>query len=104
MRTEIEDGVRALIGRVSRQDVSWLGRDDDLVERLGVDSLQGLQILAGVEKQFDVRLPDEELIKMRTIGRIAEAVHELQSASKAVSQSVHHEGHEAHEGMTGRAL
>jgi acyl carrier protein len=104
MRTNIEARIRELIGRVAKLDVSQLQSDDDLVERLGVDSLQGLQILAGVEKQFDVRLPDDELIKMRTIGRIADAVHKLRSASKDVSQSVHHEGHEAHEEISGRAL
>ncbi|MGE5835310.1 MAG: acyl carrier protein [Acidobacteriota bacterium] len=104
MRTDIEARVRELIGRVAKQDVSQLRSDDDLVERLGVDSLQGLQILAGVEKQFDVRLPDEELIKMRTIERIAEAVQRLQYASKRASQSIFHEAHEAHEENTGRAL
>ena len=104
MRTDIEARVRELIGRVAKQDVSQLRSDDDLVERLGVDSLQGLQILAGVEKQFDVRLPDEELIKMRTIGRIVDAVERIRSASKQLSQSVHHEAHEEHEEITGRAL
>src|SRR4029453_16360152 len=104
MRTNIEARIRELIGRVAKLDVSQLQSDDDLVEGLGGDSLQGLQILAGVEKQFDVRLPDDELIKMRTIGRIADAVHKLRSASKRVSQSIHHEAHEAHEGMTRRAL
>ena len=39
-----------------------------------MDSLQGLQVLAGVEKRFGVRLRDEELIQMRTIGRIVDAV------------------------------
>lgn len=104
MRTDIEARVRELIGRVAKQDVSLLRSDDDLVERLGVDSLQGLQILAGVEKRFDVRLPDEELIKMRTIGRIADAVDRLQSTSKGVSKSVHHDGHEGHEETAGRGL
>jgi acyl carrier protein len=74
MHADIETGVRELIGRISRIDVSSLGRDDDLVEHLGVDSLQGLQILAGVEKQFGVRLPDDELITLRTIGKIGAAV------------------------------
>ena len=74
MHSDIEAGVRELIGRISRSDVSSLGRDDDLVEHLGVDSLQGLQILAGVEKHFDVRLPDDELITLRTIRQIEEAV------------------------------
>ena len=74
MRTDIETGVRELIGRISAVDVSSLGSDDDLVEYLGVDSLQGLQILAGVEKHFDVRLPDDELITLRTIGKIGAAI------------------------------
>jgi acyl carrier protein len=75
--TDIESAVRELIVEVSRQDISAIGRDDDLVEHLGVDSLQGLQILARVEHRFRVRLPDEELIRMRTIGRIADVVGRL---------------------------
>ena len=103
MRTDIEIAVRGIIGRVSRVDVSTLGRDDDLVERLGVDSLQGLQILAGVEKRFDVMLPDDELITFRTIARIVQAVETL-AASSSVSKSVKHEAHEEHEETTGRTL
>lgn len=72
----IEAAVRAVIRDVSPQNTTGIGRDDDLVEVLGVDSLQGLQVLAGVEKRFDIRLRDEELIRMRTIGRIVEAVAE----------------------------
>ena len=102
MRTDIEITVRGIISRVSRVDVSTLGRDDDLVEHLGVDSLQGLQILAGVEKRFDIMLPDDELITFRTIGRIEEAVQRLLAASESVAKSVKHEGHEAHEEITGR--
>ena len=73
---DIEAGVRAVIHDVSRQHVADIGRDRDLVEVLGVDSLQGLQVLAGVEKRFDIRLLDEELIRMRTIGRIVDAVED----------------------------
>jgi len=73
---DIEAGVRVVIHDVSRQQVADVGRDRDLVEVLGVDSLQGLQVLAGVEKRFDIRLLDEELIRMRTIGRIVDAVED----------------------------
>ncbi len=74
MAIDTDAAVRDVISRVTRLEVSLLGRDDDLVEHLGVDSLQGLQILAGVEKRCDVRLPDDELITLRTIGRIVESV------------------------------
>jgi acyl carrier protein len=79
----IEAEVRALIGAVARQDTSAVGSDDDLVEQLGIDSLQGLEILAGVEKRFDIRLPDEDLIDLRTIGRIAEAVERIDKGDKS---------------------
>ena len=82
MRTDIEAGVRAIIQDISRQHMTDVGRDDDLVAVLGVDSLQALQVLAGVEKRFDVRLPDEELIHLRTIGRMADAVRRLQQAGR----------------------
>ena len=81
--TEVESAVRTLIVEVSRQDISAIGRDDDLVEHLGVDSLQGLQILARVEHHFRVRLPDDELIRMRTIGRIADVVGRLERARQS---------------------
>jgi len=79
----IEAEVRTLIVEISRQEVSSIGRNDDLVERLGVDSLQGLEILARVEHHFDVRLPDDELIRMRTIGRIADLVERLRSEGQS---------------------
>ena len=85
--TDVEAVVREVIGRVSRQDVSALGSDDDLVEHLGVDSLQGLQILAGVEKRCEVRLPDEELITLRTIRRIERAVENVRSSNFEVRSS-----------------
>jgi acyl carrier protein len=70
----VEARVREIIAEISRQEVSSVERDADLVEVLSVDSLQGLQILAAVEKRFAIRLPDEELIKMRTIAAIVDAV------------------------------
>jgi acyl carrier protein len=73
----IEAQVREIIAAISRQDLASVRIDDNLVEVLGVDSLQGLQILAAVEKRFGIRLPDEELIRMRTIGAIVAAVARL---------------------------
>jgi acyl carrier protein len=73
----VEAQVREIIATVAKQDLSAIGRDADLVEALGVDSLQGLQVLAAVEKRFRIRLPDEELVRMRTIGIIADTVSRL---------------------------
>ncbi|HEX5068697.1 MAG TPA: acyl carrier protein [Vicinamibacterales bacterium] len=77
---DIETDVRSLIESVTRHSIDSVSADDDLVEVLGIDSLQGLQMLAGVEKHFGIRLPDDQLIHMRTIGRIADAVRARKAA------------------------
>ena len=77
----VEARVREIVGEISRQDVASVGPDEDLVEVLSVDSLQGLQILAAVEKRFAIRLPDDELIKMRTIAAIVDAVSRQQGGA-----------------------
>ena len=74
---EVERLVRALLGELSKRDVSALGRDEDLVERLGLDSLQGLSFLAAVEKRFQVRFPDERLTALRTVGALVEGIQSV---------------------------
>ena len=71
---DIDSRVRRVITDVTHRDLSTVASDDDLVSVLGVDSLQSLQVLALVEQRLDVRLRDEELIDLRTIAKISEAV------------------------------
>jgi acyl carrier protein len=72
--------VRAIDAEVTRRDVADLAGGDDLVSAAGIDSMQGLQILAAVEKRFDVRLADDELIDLRTIDRIVAAARRAAAA------------------------
>jgi len=76
---DLDEGIRQIVARIAARDLSTLGPDDDLVETLGVDSLQGLQILASVEKRFGLRLPDDELITLRTIRRIVNAANRVRN-------------------------
>jgi len=43
---------------------------DATLEGLGIDSLNGLRIVAAVEKRFGVNIPDEEIGKIRTMPQI----------------------------------
>lgn len=42
-------------------------------EELGLDSVDGLSIMADLEEQFDVSLPSEEVLGMTRIGQAVEA-------------------------------
>ena len=73
---EIESRVRASLAEASKRNVSSLSLDDDLVESLGLDSLQGLQALAVIEKRCGVRFPDEQLAELRTVRKLVTAIQE----------------------------
>ena len=46
--------------------------DADLMMEVGIDSLIALRILAAIEKNFNVQIPDDELTKMTTVRKISE--------------------------------
>lgn len=66
----LEEDLRTLLAETSKAEVSAVELEDDLVRELGLDSLGGLRLLAGVEKRFDVRFPDDRLAEFRTMRQI----------------------------------
>jgi acyl carrier protein len=74
---EVETAVRDIVTRITKVAPERIGLDTDLKSELNVDSLQGLQIVAALENQFGVRLPDEELDNYTTVRLITDTVTRL---------------------------
>jgi acyl carrier protein len=49
-------------------------RLDSSFEDLGIDSLGGLTIVGEMESEFDVSLPNEEALMIRTVGQAVDAL------------------------------
>jgi len=76
---EREQALRALIGRLTKQDASEVGLEGDLVRELDFDSLTALRILAGIEKHFEVQFPDDRLSEFRTIKTLMDFIEDQKS-------------------------
>ena len=48
-----------------------------LVEDLGADSLDVVELIMAFEDEFGVSLPDEEISKMKTVGDIVKFINSL---------------------------
>ncbi len=70
--TTIEQEVKALIADIIEMDPNEIDPDASLVEDLGMDSMMALEILAGIEKKYKIKLPEEELPKITTVNRAVE--------------------------------
>ena len=73
---DTEAHLRAVLAKVAKQDAGAIGVDEDLIERLGLDSLQGLRVLAVLEKTFQVRFEDGNLGELRTIRSLLDAIRD----------------------------
>lgn len=52
-------------------------------EQLGIDSLDGINILFALENEFDINIPDESARVVRDIQQLAEGVQKLVNAKSA---------------------
>jgi acyl carrier protein len=79
MATRSVDSIAAEIAALAAAhfhvEASALGVDDDLFERLDLNSLQALELVSRLEMQFGVELPDYELQDASTVRMLAERIH-----------------------------
>jgi len=63
---EVYEKVYEIIADIAECDVKDLSPDTDLSNEMGVTSLMGLEVLVELERNFEVSLDEEILIKMTT--------------------------------------
>lgn len=54
--------------------------EDATFEAIGVDSLDGIQILFALEQEFDISIPDDEAKKIRSVPDVVAGVRQLMAA------------------------
>ncbi|MBM3774162.1 MAG: acyl carrier protein [Acidobacteria bacterium] len=62
--------------RLGKEKVSL----DSSFEELGMDSMDGVNVLFALENEFDINIPDEEARAVRTVRGMAEGVAKLVAA------------------------
>lgn len=50
--------------------------ETNIIEDLGADSLDVVDMLMSLEDEFDVEIPDEEIEKMRTVSEVVAYIEE----------------------------
>ncbi len=68
--------VRSLLAGQFDVDVETITADTNIMEDLGADSLDVVDMLMSLEDEFDVEIPDEEIEKMRTVADVVAYIKE----------------------------
>lgn len=60
-------------------EVAGVSESTDLVDELGLDSLDTVELTLGLEEAFGVEIPDAELEDVRTVGDVIDLIEKKTS-------------------------
>lgn len=64
---DVADGLREIMAARLGLPAEQLVPEARLVEDLGLDSLDAVELAISVERKFDIDVPEEELAKLKTV-------------------------------------
>ena len=73
----MEKKIISLIAEKLGKPADKVTRDSRLIEDLGADSLDVVELIMAFEDEFNISLPDEDVAKMKTIGSIVDYINNL---------------------------
>lgn len=73
------DKVKKLIAGQLNISEDKITMESKLVEDLGADSLDTVEMLMTLEEEFGISIPDEDAIKLKTVGSIVEVIDAKQN-------------------------
>ncbi|MBE7189210.1 acyl carrier protein [Jatrophihabitans endophyticus] len=65
---EIRSGLASILNEVADVDADQVSDEKSFVDDLDVDSLSMVEVAMAAEEQFGVKIPDDELPKLKTVG------------------------------------
>jgi len=72
--------IRGLVAEQLGVDAGTLTSDANILEDLGADSLDVVELVMAIEEEFDIEIPDEDAESMRTLGDVEKYVSERVAA------------------------
>ena len=66
--------IMELLAKQLRIDVNTLSPDTNIIEDLGADSIDVVEMLMAIEENFGISVSDEEAITLKTISDVADFI------------------------------
>jgi len=74
---ELEQEIRTLVSKIIKVEESKIKPDVNIFTEYGVDSLLGVEILAGLDKKYGLDIPEEKVREIKTLNDIIRVAREL---------------------------
>jgi acyl carrier protein len=72
-RAELLQIFRSTASEIAEKDLSKVDEAGAIAE-LGIDSLELLEVVGSLERDLDIRVPDDQLVGIQTVGQLLNLV------------------------------
>ncbi len=72
----VVDTVKDLISKQLGKPIEEITEEKEIVKDLGADSLDVVEMLMGLESEFDITVPEEDAVNIKTVGDIVKLIEE----------------------------
>ena len=79
-RTEIQSDLATIVEEIAGVPAADVQPDKEFIADLDVDSLSMVEIVVAAEEKFGVRIPDDEVKNLRTVGDAVDYIESAQAA------------------------
>ena len=66
--------VKELISKQLNKPVEEITEDKEIVKDLGADSLDVVEMLMSLEEEFNITVPEEDAVNLKTVGDIVKLI------------------------------
>lgn len=77
--SDIEDKVREIIVEQLSVSADQVTAESKLIEDLGADSLDAVELVMAIEEEFEIEVPDDDAEKLVSVGDIISHVEKAKS-------------------------
>jgi len=70
MATDLSERIQTIVADQLGVEISEVTKDASILDDLGADSLDVVELVMTLEEAFDIEVPDEAVEEMRTIGDV----------------------------------
>ncbi len=77
MSETIEEKIRDIIVEQLGVNADQVKREAKMIEDLGADSLDAVELVMAIEEEFGIEVPDEEAEKLTAVGDIIDYVEKV---------------------------
>ena len=72
----MENRIKKVMADIFNIDVNSITDDSHFVNDLGADSLNIVEVVMGIEQEFDIEIPDDDAETLLTVGQVKQYIED----------------------------